>query len=105
MPSLEVQDEQRTTIPKHPQTPACLHRLLFDVIRAVNARYYIRGYLMAELVVLSLKNRSTVSLGRRAYYERYVQREALKYLEQFTANLLFSPNGRLSPHEFRYRQH
>ncbi|MCY1297138.1 hypothetical protein D9M70_465660 [compost metagenome] len=72
------------------------------VIRAVDARYDIRGYLLAELVMLCLKNRATVPLVRRAYYERFVQPEALTYLEHFTARLLFGPGGRFSPHEYHY---
>ncbi|MCY1304297.1 hypothetical protein D9M71_169920 [compost metagenome] len=72
------------------------------VIRAVDARYDIRGYLLAELVMLCLKNRATVPLARRAYYERYVQLEALTYLEHLTARLLFGPGGRFSPHEYHY---
>lgn len=52
--------------------------------------------------MLCLKNRATVPLARRAYYERYVQQEALTYLEHFTARLLFGPDGRLPPHEYHY---
>lgn len=67
------------------------------VIRAVDARYDIRGYLLAELVILCLKNRASVPLARRVYYERYVQKEAIAYLKHLTARLLFGPDGRFSP--------
>jgi hypothetical protein len=75
------------------------------VLRAVDARYDVRGYLLAELVVLCLKNRATVPLVRRAYYEGNVQEEAIRYLEYFTANLLFGPKGRFSPQEYCWSQH
>lgn len=65
-------------------------------------RYDVRGYLLSELVSLCLGNRATVLLTYRARYERYVQREAIEFLESFTAQLLFS-SGRFSPHEYRYR--
>ncbi|WP_151883988.1 hypothetical protein [Pseudomonas putida] len=75
------------------------------VMKAVDKQYDVRGYLLAELVVLCLKNRAKVPLARRAYYERCVQKEALTYLEHFTSQLLFGPNGRFSPHEYCYSHH
>lgn len=75
------------------------------VLKAVDVRYDVRGYLLAELVVLCLKNRAKVPLFRRAYYERNVQEEAIRYLEDFTAHLLFGPKGRFSPQEYCWSQH
>ncbi len=75
------------------------------VIRAVDAKYDVRGYLLSQLVVLCLKNRAAIPSARRAYYESCVQKEAITYLEQFTAHLLFGPNGRFSPDEYRYHPH
>ncbi|AXQ50397.1 hypothetical protein ACLPJF_21810 [Pseudomonas vlassakiae] len=72
------------------------------VIRAVDAMYDVRGYLLSELVVLCLKNRAAIPLARRTFYESCVQKEAIDYLEQFTAHLLFGPKGRFSPEEYRY---
>jgi hypothetical protein len=72
------------------------------VIKTVDARYDIRGYILAELVKLCLKYRAKISGGRRAFYERYVKLEALTYLECVTAELLFGPGGRLCPHEYHY---
>lgn len=84
------------------------HRPVFcdcysTVIKAVDARYDIRGYLLVELVMLCLKNRATVPFALRDNYERYGQKEAIAYLEQFTAALLFGPNGRFSPHAYHYQ--
>lgn len=75
------------------------------VIKAVDARYDVRGYLLAELVKLCLKNRATIPLARRRHYEQHVQEEALTYLEKFTTHLLFGPNGRFSPDEYRYSRY
>ncbi|AVX92150.1 hypothetical protein PkP19E3_31240 (plasmid) [Pseudomonas koreensis] len=75
------------------------------VLRTVDARYDVRGYLLAELVVLCLKNRARIPMARRDHYERIVQKEAMRYLEQVTAQLLFGPSGRFSPREYRYQQH
>ncbi|MCG3645606.1 hypothetical protein NC656_14470 [Pseudomonas asiatica] len=75
------------------------------VIRAVDARYDVRGYLLAELVKLCLKNRATIPPARRRYYECNVQEQAITYLEQCTSRLLFGPNGRFSPDEYRYSQY
>jgi hypothetical protein len=63
------------------------------VIKAVDARYDVRGYLLSELVKLCLKNRATVPLARRAYYEGCVQKEAIAFLERYTSHLLFGPGG------------
>ncbi len=79
------------------------HFCYATVTKAVGARYDIRGYMLAELLKLSLKNRARIIGGRRrAFYEHHVQLEALTYLECFTAKLLFGPGGRLCPHEYHY---
>lgn len=78
------------------------HFCYATVIKAIDARYDIRGYMLAELVKLCLKNRARILDGRRTFYERHVQLEALTYLECFTAKLLFGPGGRLCPHEYHY---
>lgn len=84
---------------QQPVYHACYSR----VIKAIDARYDIRGYLLAELVKLCLKNRAKVPLAKRAYYLRYVQPEVLTYLELIATRLLFGPGGRFSPHEYHYR--
>ncbi|EMW0968917.1 hypothetical protein LU674_031475 [Pseudomonas alloputida] len=78
------------------------HDCYSTVIKAVDARYDVRGYLLSELVKLCLKNRAKVPLARRAYYEGCVQKEAIAFLERYTSHLLFGPGGRLSPQEYRY---
>ena len=79
-----------------------LHFCYATVIKAVDARYDIRGYMLSELVNLCLKNRARIPGDRRSIYERHVQPEAFAYLECFTAQLLFGPGGRLCPHEYHY---
>jgi hypothetical protein len=78
------------------------HFCYATVIKEVDARYDIRGYMLAGLVKLCLKSRARILDGRRTFYERHVQLEALTYLECFTAKLLFGPGGRLCPHEYHY---
>ncbi len=72
------------------------------VLKKADARYDVRGYLLSELVSLCLGNRATLPLTYRARYQRLVQREAIAFVESFTAQLLFG-SGRFSPHEYRYR--
>lgn len=78
------------------------HFCYATVIKAVDARYDIRGYMLAELVKLCLKNRARILPSQRAFYERHVQIEALTYVECFTAKLLFGPGGRLCPRAYHY---
>nr|WP_238346428.1 hypothetical protein [Pseudomonas taiwanensis] len=78
------------------------HFCYATVLKAANVRYDVRGYLLSELVSLCLGNRATVPLAYRARYERYVQSEAIEFVESFTAQLLFGL-GRFSPHEYRYK--
>lgn len=73
------------------------------MLKAADVRYDVRGYLLSELVSLCLGNRATLPWAYRARYERYVQREAIAFVESFTAQLLFG-SGRFSPHEYRYRE-
>jgi len=94
---------------KHALPSPTIQRALFrdcysTLIRAVDARYDVRGYLLSELVKLCLKNRATIPLSKRHYYGGCVRAEAITYLEQLTTHLLFGPNGRFSPDEYRYSQ-
>jgi hypothetical protein len=84
------------------------HRLIFHfcyatVVKAVDERYDVPGYMLSALIKICLKNRATIPRDRRVYYGGYVQQEAFTYLEAVTAGLLFGPNGRFSLHEYRYR--
>lgn len=73
------------------------------VLKAVDARYDIRGYVLARMVRLCLQNRGTVPLALRAQYAQYAQKEAFAFLEGCAVHLLFGPAGRFSPHEYRYQ--
>ncbi|HCF9805907.1 hypothetical protein ACM79S_25590 [Pseudomonas aeruginosa] len=83
-----------------PQTTyhACYH----TVLRAADARYDVRGYLLAEMVKACLAHRATLSAAQRVYFAQYAPREAVACLERLTAMLLFGPKGRFSPQEYRY---
>ncbi|MDH1930477.1 hypothetical protein [Pseudomonas sp. GD03696] len=72
------------------------------VLNTVERRYDVRGYILSQLIMVCLQNRAVVPPLRRVYFERYVQQEALSYLERVTARLLFGPIGRFSPNEYRY---
>lgn len=86
-----------------PQRPRHVFHSCFNtVLKAVDARYDVRGYMLAELVRLCLENRARVPLIHRAHYDRYVQQEAIDFLEQFASHLLFGSTGRFSPDEYRY---
>lgn len=90
---------------QHASNPQPVFRDCYStVLKATDARYDVRGYLLAELVVLCLKNRAVVPMCHRPYYESCVQKEAIAFLQRFTARLLFGPGGRFSPHEYRYIQ-
>ena len=78
------------------------HSCYATVLKATDARYDVRGYLLSQVVSLCLGNRATVPLAYRDQYDRCVQREALTFVEYFTARLLFG-SGRFSPHEYRYQ--
>lgn len=85
-----------------PSAKLVFHSCYATVLRAADARYDVRGYVLSELVSLCLGNRATVPLVYRAHYERYVRREAIAFVESFTAQLFFGA-GRFSPYEYRYR--
>lgn len=85
-----------------PSARLVFHSCYATVLRAADARYDVRGYVLSELVSLCLGNRATVPLVYRAHYERYAQKEAIAFVESFTAQLFFRA-GRFSPHEYRYR--
>ncbi|MBO3273988.1 hypothetical protein [Pseudomonas schmalbachii] len=72
------------------------------VLRAVDERYDVRGYVLAEMVSACLAHRATLPATQRAYFAQHTQPEAMVYLETLTANLLFGPKGRLSSEEYRY---
>lgn len=72
------------------------------IINAVDARYDVRGSLLAEMVKLCLENRGRVPFPLRTRYDSLVQQKAISYLESFTAELLFGPSGRFSPNEYCY---
>lgn len=72
------------------------------VLRAVDARYDVRGYVLAEMVKACLVHRATLTAAQRVYFAQYAPREAAAYLERLAAMLLFGPKGRFSPQEYRY---
>ncbi|MCY1406545.1 hypothetical protein D3C76_680690 [compost metagenome] len=78
------------------------HSCYRTVLRAVDERYDMRGYVLAEMVRTCLKHRATLTVTQRAYFARHAQPEAMAYLETLTATLLFGPKGRFSPEEYRY---
>ncbi|MGG6929206.1 UNVERIFIED_CONTAM: hypothetical protein P3D59_22460 [Pseudomonas aeruginosa] len=79
-----------------------LHSCWATVLYAVDKRYDVRGSILSLLVRLCLENRARVPKAQRIHYAQYVQQEALEFLEDFTADLLFGRSGRFSPHEYRY---
>lgn len=98
--NLEISDQN---LPQSSGDAALVYHFCYaTVLKAADMRYDVRGYLLSELVSLCLGNRATVPLAYRARYERYVQSEAIAFVESFTAQLLFGL-GRFSPHEYRYR--
>lgn len=88
---------ERPLPPRH-----VFHACFNTVLKAVDARYDVRGYMLAELVRLCLENRARIPLIHRAHYDRYVQQEAIHFLEEYVSHLLFGPTGRFSPEEYRY---
>ncbi|MDH1145758.1 hypothetical protein N5C60_14195 [Pseudomonas mosselii] len=72
------------------------------VLRAVDARYDVRGYVLTEMVKACLAHRATLPAAQRVYFAQYAPREVAAYLERLTAMLLFGPKGRFSPQEYRY---
>ncbi len=49
-----------------------------------------------------LAHRAILPAAQRAYFTQHAPEEAVAYLEKFTATLLFGPQGRFSPQEYRY---
>lgn len=80
------------------------HLCYRTILCAMNERYDIRGYVLAEMVKTCLKHRACLSTTQREYFMRYAQPAAITYLENLTADLLFGPQGRFSPEEYRYSQ-
>lgn len=93
-------DRQTPGIPDGPRF--VYHSCFATVLKAVDARYDVRGYILAEMVRVCLENRGRMPLTQRAHYERYAQKEAIAFTELFTASLLFGAAGRLSPYEYLY---
>ncbi|POA54783.1 MULTISPECIES: hypothetical protein [unclassified Pseudomonas] len=80
------------------------HLCYRTILCAMDERYDIRGYVLAEMVKTCLKHRACLSAAQRERFIRYAQPEAIIYLEYLTANLLFGPQGRFSPKEYHYSQ-
>jgi len=95
-------DQQAPGIPDGPRL--VYHSCFATVLKAVDARYDVRGYILAEMVRACLENRGRVPLTQRAHYERYAQKEAIAFTEHFTASLLFGAAGRFSPYEYLYSE-
>lgn len=91
------QDAQRQIGP-----PPSYHACYRTVLRAVDARYDVRGSVLAEMVKACLAHRAILPAAQRAYFTQHAPEEAVAYLEKFTATLLFGPQGRFSPQEYRY---
>lgn len=72
---------------------ACYRTLL----REVDSRYDIRGYMLSAMVQLCLANHGKLPLRQRAYYQNYAQEEAIQFLERRTINMLYGRNGLLGP--------
>jgi len=72
------------------------------VLRAMDVRYDIRGSVLAEMAKACLAHRATLPGAQRAYFVQHAPLEAIAYLEKFTTTLLFGPQGRFSPQEYRY---
>ncbi len=72
---------------------ACYRTLL----RAVDRRYDVRGYLLHDMVLLGLANHGRRPPARRCCYREFVQDEALDYLERMATWLLYGAMGLLGP--------
>ena len=79
-----------------------LRSCYLTVFRAADARYDVRGSVLAELVKSCLMSRSRIQSSLTSRIGIDVQQEALAYVEALTVSLLFGPAGRFSPHEYRY---
>lgn len=73
------------------------------VLRRVDARYDVRGYLLAQMVKLCLQNRGRLPRVSRDFYTQYAQAEAIAFLEICATNLLLGPAGRFSLQEYHYQ--
>lgn len=92
---------------KSPRVPTpqggAFHSCYDTVLRMVDARYDIRGYVLAQMVRLCLQSRGTLPLAYRNFYAQYAQDEAIAFLEMCVTHLLFGPAGRFSPQEYHYQ--
>lgn len=73
------------------------------VLSRVDARYDVRGYLLAQMVKLCLQNRGRLPRVSRDFYTQYAQAETIAFLEMCVTHLLFGPAGRFSPQEYHYQ--
>lgn len=74
----------------------------WTILRSVDERYDIRGYVLGEMVKACLQHRATLPAAQHSFFASYAPTEAMTYLEKRTARLLFGPRGRFSPDEYRY---
>jgi len=72
------------------------------ILRSVDERYDIRGYVLTAMVKACLQNRATLPAVHRPFFAVHAPVEAMNFLEERTARLLFGPGGRFSPEEYRY---
>lgn len=86
----------------HPAATLVFRSCYSTILKMMDAKYDVRGYVLSQLVKVCLENRALVPLARRSYFEQFVQKDALLSLECFSAQLLFGPAGRFSPHEYNY---
>lgn len=78
------------------------HSCYATILKKMDANYDVRGYVLSHLIKVCLENRALVPLAHRPYFEQFVQQDALSSVEYFSAQLLFGPPGRFSPHEYHY---
>lgn len=92
---------------KSPQAPIrrgfVFHSCYATVLRMVDARYDVRGYVLSQMVKHCLQSRGTLPIPHRNFYAQYAQAEAIAFLEKCVTHLLFGPAGRFSPQEYHYQ--
>ncbi|TDJ79174.1 hypothetical protein E2H86_00780 [Pseudomonas putida] len=96
-------NDQKSPLSVHSKA-VVFHSCYNTVLRKVDARYDIRGYVLAQMVKLCLQSRGTLPLAYRSFYAQYAQAEAIAFLEACVTHLLFGPAGRLSPQEYHYQR-
>lgn len=86
----------------HVGRPPSYRSCYWTILRSLDDRYDIRGYILAEMVKACLQHRGVLPSMHRSFFSLYASSEAMIYLEKRTASLLFGPKGRFSPEEYRY---